>query len=192
MTRVNPTPGTDSVTGYAYYPPATGTVCTATQARTVVTDPRAGTTTYCSDPANDRVATARDQDGNDTATTYDPFGNVLTGTSPGSALTTFTYNSRNLPKTSDDPVHSKTAATYANTGSKQDLPDTFTNEAGTSFGFTYDGVGNLLKTSTAASPSGSHRRNDEPQLERHDQQRHRRKRQHDDLRLRRQREPDVR
>lgn len=161
-----------AVTNYTYSTAASGdAVCTtAGQTKTVVTNPRGKTTTYCAEPDTDRVVKLRDARGNTRTGKYTTHGNVEELTIPGS--TSNSVYQLNYDKAGTDPTQNLTGGTApegetfsiaypdpATTTSRyRYLPNETTNEQGSKTSFVYDnglntGIGDVTSIKDGHSPT---------------------------------------
>jgi RHS repeat-associated protein len=133
-----------------------------------------GTWSYTYDPNSLGVASVTDPNGNQTSTTYDAQGNVLTTTDPLDNTTSYTYNSLNEVLTKTDPLGNVTTNTYDSDGnvltttdplgktttySYQDSslpgqPTAITNPDGHETQLVYDNSTGQLASSTTSAAAG--------------------------------------
>jgi RHS repeat-associated protein len=119
--------------------------------KTVVTDPRGKTTTYCYD-VELRATKVVDANGNARSATYSPNSDALSSTAPGSATTDFAYDGLNNLETVDEPAGEKSELEYTN-GSHPYFPTKQTSPQGTGSVFAYDTAGNTTTIGDSSSPA---------------------------------------
>ncbi len=137
-------------TTFAYSSP-TSPCGTGDIGKTVMTDPRGKTTTYCYDTEL-RVTKTVDANGNARTATFTANSDVDTATAPGSALTDFAYDSLGNLTSKTEPAGEVTAFEFAN-GSHPRLPTKETSPQGTSSVFAYDAAGNTTAVADGGSPT---------------------------------------
>jgi RHS repeat-associated protein len=119
--------------------------------KTVMTDPRGKTTTYCYD-VELRATKVVDANGNARSATYSANSDALSATAPGSASTAFGYDSLNNLETVDEPAGEASSLEYAN-GSHPYFPSKQTSPQGTGSVFAYDTAGNTTTIGDSTSPA---------------------------------------
>jgi RHS repeat-associated protein len=139
-----------ALTSYAYSSPTAPCNSTSDTFKTVVTDPRSHSTTYCADHEA-RITKVVDANGNTRSATYTPNSDVASSSLPGPAATNFTYASDNLTQV-DQPASEQTKLEYINATHPRSMTK-LTSPQGTSQVFAYDTPGNLSTVSDGGSPT---------------------------------------